>query len=89
VEGEPWHFAKEMEPGGEYDILLVADDSYRISFIILPFSNGREFKVTTAIRDYDFKVKTMPKTPEDMKKFIDEFITNDLTKIVKYIKNKQ
>ena len=89
VDGERWHFAKEMEPHGEFDILLFADDAYIKSFMVQPFSTAREFKVITGIKNYRFVVKTTPRTPEEMKAFIKEFITNDLKKIVQYVKNKE
>jgi len=89
IDNEPWHFAKELEPGGEYEILLVSNNAYSMSFMITPFANNNVFKVTTPMRDYDFKIKTAPKTREQMEMFIEEFVKNDLKKIVKYIKNKQ
>ncbi len=89
VGDENWHFAKETEPGGEFDILLVADDTFIKSFMIYPFTNDREFMISTAIKNYKFKVKTSPQTEEEMKKFIDEFISVDLKKIVQFINNKQ
>jgi len=89
VDNEPWHFAKEIEPDGAYEILLVSNIRRNMSFIITPFADNNVFKVTTPIRDYDFKIKTSPKTRDQMERFIEEFVKSDLKKIVKYIIDKQ
>ena len=88
VDDERWIYMKEIEPGGEYEILLVTTEYHSKSFIITPFASENTFKVSTSIKDYNFKVKNNPQTEEQMARFIEEYVSSDLQKIVKYMKDK-
>lgn len=89
VDGDMWRYSIEMEPDGNFDVLLVSNAGYDKTFMITPFSVENEFKVTTPIKDYKFKVESIPDNHEDMKKFIQVFISKILPGIVKYIKMKE
>lgn len=88
VGDESWNLTKDIDEDGTSSSILISSNSGS-SYIINPFHTDNEFNVIGVMKEYKFKVKTHPKTEEEMANFITEFINKDLAVIVRYIKTKE
>jgi len=87
VDNEDWYVVKDLEPHGEFDVLMVSND--KILFMIHPFTANNEFEVVTSMSSFKFHIKKLPKNYDEMETFVKQFLESDLFGIVKYIKKKQ
>lgn len=88
VDDDEWYISKEIEPGGEFEIISVSCYAKNMSFEINPFAKEDIFEVITTLNTIGFKVTSIPKNSEEMGVFVNKFVKIDLPEIIKKLKNK-